>query len=510
MTSASAAAAARSRDDDFAPDPPADDITARTIARALEIQAQLVARRRLARREDYVYDKAQDGYWDLADNTLHVPNAVDNSIPLEFWRVVVENEPVEGARGRPRRPRERLVKPSLDIARVENDQFVEAATWWPGQAQIIHDLLADGAGFHPAPGRRMFNQYRPPLDPAGGRVHLAEEMWCAHVKKLWPDPAEHEYFFDYCAHMLQRPDQKCNAAIVLSGTQGIGKDAALLPVRLAIGGWNSKGIEPDQLFSAYKPFLQTVMLVVDEVRPSKDEHHASSLYNVLKPLITTPPETLPLEDKYARVRYVINVMRVFITTNDWMSMYIPPEDRRMFIMHSGLQQRWHEAAGDPDYFTRMFTWITDGGWRDVSAWLMRRDLSRFNCKAQVVRTAGWSAVAQTWGEPDDAVAAALEALGHPDVLFGAELLTATFDGEEEIRGALKSPRKIGHRMQRAGYLAVPTPGEDSVWRFGKFRSKLAFAKSTLLREAQPTILAALKERGGRLGAARAGGSKDPS
>ena len=357
--------------------------------------------------------------------------------------------------------------------------------------------MVDGAGFHPAPGRRLFNQYRPPLDLNGGRVHLAEERWVAHVKKLWPDPAEHEYFFDYCAHMLQRPQEKCNAAIVLSGTQGIGKDAALLPVRLAIGGWNSKGIEPDQLFSQYKPFIQTVMLVVDEVRPSKDEFHASSMYNVLKPLIVTPPDTLPLEDKYARVRYVVNVLRVFITTNDWMSMYIPPEDRRMFIMHSGLPQRWHEAEGRPDYFRELFGWIVDGGWRDVGAWLVRRDLSHFDPKAQVARTAGWSAVAQTWGEPDDAVAGALEALGSPPVLFGAELLSASFDDAEEIRGALKSPRKIGHRMQRAGYLAVPQP-EGATWRFGKFKSKLAFAKAELLRGGPAPILAQLRERGARL------------
>lgn len=487
-------------------DPP-EDITARTTARALQIQAHLAASRRLALPSDYVYDKAQDAYWDMQDNSMHVPNAVDNSIPEEFWRVVVVNEPVPGAAGRPRVPRERLIKPSLDIGRVENNQFVEASTWWPGQPQLIHDLMVDGAGFHPAAGRRLFNQYRPPLAFDGADSATAERLWAAHVRRLWPDPKEHNFFFDYCAHMLQRPEEKCNAALVLSGTQGIGKDAALLPVRLAIGGWNSKNIEPDQLFSTYKPFLQTVMLVVDEVRPSKDEFHASSMYNVLKPLIVTPPETLPLEDKYARVRYVINVLRVFITTNDWMSMYIPPEDRRMFIMHSTLPQRWHEAEGRPDYFREMFGWILGGGWKDVGAWLAQRDLSGFDPKAQAVRTAGWSAVAQTWGEPDDAIAAALEALGEPEVFFGAELLSAAFDDADEIRGALKSPRKIGHRMQRAGYLAVPAPEEGRSWRFGKFKSKFAFAKAALLREGEgANIFAALRERGAKLGAARAAAS----
>lgn len=481
-----------------------DDISARTVARAMQIQASLVERRRLARPSDYLYDKSQDAFWDIEDNTMNVANAVDNSIPIERWRVVVENEPEPGARGRPRRPRERLVKPSVDISRVENDQFVEAATWWPGQDKIVRDMMIDGAGFYQAEGRRLFNQYRPPMPMDDGDVARGEAQWARHVRHLWPDPAEHNFFFDYCAHMLQRPHEKCNAAIVLSGSQGIGKDAALLPVRLAIGGWNSKGIEPDHLFSAFKPYLQTVMLIVDEVRPSKDEFHASSMYNVLKPLIVTPPETLPLEDKYARVRYIVNVIRVFITTNDWMSMYIPPEDRRMFIMHSSLAQRWHEAANDPDYFKRMFGWILDGGWRDVGAWLLARDISNFDPKAQVARTAGWSAVAQTWGEPDDVVSSALEALEMPPVLFGAELLSASFDEVEEIRGMLKSPRKIGHRMQRAGYLAVPLPDGASAWRFGKFKSKLAFAKAELLRagDGEGSALSLLRARGSELAAAR--------
>jgi hypothetical protein len=490
---------------------PHDDISARTARRALELQAALVERRRLARPEDYVYDKAQDAFWDLDDNTMHVAAAVDNSIPLERWRVVV----TPAAPNRPNaRPREQMVRPSADIARVENDQFVEAATWWPGKPQMIRDLMVDGAGFHPAAGRRLFNQYRPPLAPTGGVPARAEERWVAHVRKLWPDPREHEYFFDYCAHMLQRPEEKCNAALVLSGTQGIGKDAALLPVRLAIGGWNAKGIEPDQLFSAFKPFLQTVMLLVDEVRPSKDEFHASSMYNVLKPLIVTPPDTLPLEDKYARVRYVVNVLRVFITTNDWMSMYIPPEDRRMFILHSPLPARWHEAEGRPEYFREFFGWVVDGGgWRDVAAWLLARDLSRFDPKSQVVRTAGWTAVAQTWGEPDDAVAAALEALGHPEVLFGAELISAVFDDAEEVRAALKSPRKIGHRMQRAGYLPVAHPdGERGTWRFGRFKSRLAFARATSVGtgpDAAADLLRALRTRGMELGARRGQPTNQP-
>jgi len=464
-------------------------IDERTAAREAALQDIVANSRRLARPEDYVFDKAQEAFWDLRDGTQHSEKAVDASIPLELWRVEVEEgddeAPAEGrrGRGRPRRRRERLIPPSRDIMRVENDQFVEGSTWWPGETQIIRDIFIDSNGWRAASGRRIYNKYLPPPEVKPGDYNATP--WIDHVVKLWPEPVEHNFFFDFCAHMLQHPEEKCNAAIVLSGTQGIGKDAALMPVKSAIGNWNTKNIDPDELFSPYKPWLETLMLVVDEVRPTKDEFHASSAYNILKPMIVAPPDTLPLNDKYAKLRHIINRLRVFITTNDWMSMYIPPEDRRMFIMHSHLPQRWHEQENEPEYFTRLFDWFYSGGCEAVAAWLSTRDLSQFNPKAQVTRTSGWGAVAASWGEPEDAVCWVLDYLGNPDVLLGQELALPQFDHREEVSNMLKSPRKIAHRMNRAGYVNVPAPNGDR-WVFrheGKVsRARYAFVKATLTRD----------------------------
>lgn len=480
-----------------------EPIDERTAAREAALLARIAEGRRLARPEDYVFDKAQEAFWDLRDGTVHSEKAVDASIPVELWRVVVddadEETPAEGARprGRPRRRRERLIPPSRDILRVENDQFVEGSTWWPGEPQIIRDIFIDANGWRPAPGRRIYNKYVPPPELGRGRADKAG-WWVNHVKKLWPDPAEHEYFFDFCAHMVQRPQEKCNAAIVLSGTQGIGKDAALMPVKAAIGSWNTKNIDPDELFSPYKPWLETLMLVVDEVRPTKDEFHASSAYNILKPMIVAPPDTLPLNDKYTKLRHIINRLRVFITTNDWMSMYIPPEDRRMFIMHSPLPQKWHESEGRASYFREFFDWCERGGTEHVAAWLAARDLSAFDPKAQAARTAGWGAVAASWGEPEDAVAWAIDHLGRPDAVFGQELVIPQFDHHEEVAGMLKSPRKIAHRMNRAGYVQVPAPGGEPRWTFraaGKaVRARYAFVRSELGGNSAAAV-EAVKERG---------------
>ena len=477
-------------------------IEERTAAREAELLGQLQDSRRLARPEDYVFDKAQEQYWDLRDGTLHSEKAVDASIPIALWRVEVDEGGNNGGRGRPRARRERLINPSKDIMRVENDRFVEGSTWWPGRDQIVKDWFISGDGYYPAAGRRIYNQYKAPPELSGDAG--GAEPWIEHVKTLWPSEDEHNFFFDYCAHMIQRPQQKCNAAIVLSGTQGIGKDAALWPIKNAVGSWNVKNIDPDELFSAYKPWLQTLMLVIDEVRPSKDEFHASSMYNILKPMIVAPPDTLPLNDKYQKLRFVINVLRLFITTNDYIAMYIPAEDRRMFIMHSNLEQRWHEKRGQPDYFRKLFEWFEAGGAENVAAWLSKRDLSKFDPKAQVARTQGWSAITNSWSEPEDAVSMALEMLKDPPIVFSSELAAQPFDGREELAGMLKSPRRITHRMQRAGYIALQNPSGGK-WRFAagehELTSRLAFVKQTLAAN-NPEVSKAIKEHGKKVVEAR--------
>lgn len=455
----------------------------RAAEREEELNKKLAEQRRLADPKDYVWDKAQEQFWDLRDGTLHHEKAVDASIPLELWRAQINEET----------GKEKLIPPSKDIMRIEFDQTVEAATWFPGHPQIIKDMFIDADGARRAVGRRIYNQYVAPPEIGEGADDAT--LWLEHVKALWPDEAD--YFFDYCAHMVQRPQEKCNTAIVLSGTQGIGKDAALKPVKAAMGVRNVKNIDPDELFSPYKPWLQTVMLVIDEVRPSKDEFHASSMYNILKPMIATPPDSLPLNNKYMALRYVINVMRIFITTNDWMAMYIPPEDRRLFIMHSQQPKDWQ----DKKYFTNLFAWFAAGGEEEVVRWLRKRDISNFNPKEQSRKTEGWQAITNTWGEPEDAIDQALGALGRPKVVFGIELPEAVFDGKEDIEAALKSPRKIGFRMQKAGYIALacPTAARWSFQSKRRIQARLAFVQQGIKRDEAVRLV---KERGEALAAGK--------
>ena len=103
------------------------DIDARTAAREAALQAALSEQRRLARPEDYVFDKAQEAFWDLRDGTLHSEKAVDASIPIELWRVEVQEPPAQEPGAPPRRGR----PPPLLTRRAQATLSPERGWRWP-------------------------------------------------------------------------------------------------------------------------------------------------------------------------------------------------------------------------------------------------------------------------------------------------------------------------------------------------------------------------------------------
>lgn len=440
---------------------------AQRMAKVVEIVG---GQRRTYREEDFVFDISADIYWCLPLRMSLTGKAVDAMVPTEHWRV---------PRTPPGAKKEPLpIAPSKDVARIERDRLVEGCTWLPGRDQIVENLLATKDGFFPMHGVRTMNTYRAPPE---ADLSLADEagLWVEHVKKVFPEPTEHGYFFDYCAHMVQRPEEKCNAAIVLSGKQGIGKDAILAPLRYAIGQWNCTNIAPDALFSPYNPYVQSVMLTVDEVRPQNDDHRATAMYDSMKTLMASPPDVLPLNDKHDKVRYVANVLRLFLTTNDRLALYIPPDDRRVLLMHSTLPKQWH-LDEDPTYFKRLFSWMLSGGVEAIAGWLAARDISKFDPHGEVPKSGSWREVQQSWEAADDEVTVALEKLEHPDCFLGSELPGAIFDGQEELRRAMRSKAFV-FRMMKAGYISIPRQEGTSHWR-GKRDGKEVKSSQAYIKE----------------------------
>ena len=67
---------------------------------------------------------------------------------------------------------------------------------------------------------------------------------------------------------VQRPDEKINHCLLLGGSQGIGKDTALEPVKHAVGPWNFQEVSPTAMLGRFNGFLRAVILRISEARVS--------------------------------------------------------------------------------------------------------------------------------------------------------------------------------------------------------------------------------------------------
>lgn len=445
-------------------------------------------KRTVAKIEELRYDVRQDCFWDMVSGHPYTDaRSVNGLVPKSGWPVRTEIDPETN------KMKEVFIKPAVYLAAAENDLIVNDSIWWPGQPRIVTGyMMRDNGALEESASRNiLFNIYTPPPN-LKSRKKTKPDKWINHVKELWPIEVEHNFLFDYCAHMLQKPWEKANAVITLSGEQGIGKDMALDPVKASIGLYNAQNITPENFMSQYNPWVQTLMLVIDEMRAFKEDFHASSIYEKLKSISVTPPDTIPVSEKYMKLRYVINVLRVFVTTNEMTAMYIHPNDRRFAIFHSSKKQGWQPQS----YFTEFKRWMVSGGGNAaVATWLRRRDISKFDPKRRPIETAGWRAVVGGWSAPDDGVAQALDKLNKPPVFFPSELLDAAPMGEkEDLEKLLKSPRRLTHRMQSSNYFVVPFDPPLEFIGIRRLRYKAAYAKYELLNSKEE-MDALIRERG---------------
>lgn len=458
-------------------------------ALAQESEGRFQRRKRVM--EDFRYDEQQEKFWDCTTGNLLGAKSVDGAVAIDDWPTKID-----GRSGKPK-----PYKPSHAINDIDTGLTVEGSTWWPGQPKFIQNKVVTERGALTVQGAVCYNAYVPPTRPLP-RQGVAPDLWIEHVKKLYPDPIEHDHFFDFCAHMIQRPEEKVNHGVVIAGAQGIGKDTALLPVRAGVGEWNAAEVGPDAVTGDYNGYLRSVLLVINEVRPQDEDYKASNFYNLLKPLLAAPPEMLPMTLKYANTIYVRNLCHVVLTTNDPLTLYIPPEDRRLFVMSSGLQEEPFSAQ----YFDEMYTFFEGGGVAAVVDWLAKRDISDFYSKQKPPVTTGKSQIIEAANysrrtsvdEVFDVYTERLFGGNEPDVIFHQDLIQAVthFDFFDDSRQVVKSlnAKNFHFKMDTRGYAMVRNPNAPR-WTHGKFRSRAAFVKKSVPHASRMSAIeAALMER----------------
>jgi hypothetical protein len=207
----------------------------------------------------------------------------------------------------------------------------------------------------------------------------------------------------------------------------------------------------------------------------------------MKAYTAAPPDVLRVDEKNLKEYSVLNCCGVVITTNHKLDgIYLPADDRRHFVA-------WSEISKDDfvdSYWTGLWHWYDHGGDRHVAAFLAEHDISEFDPKAPPPKTQAFWEIVDVSRAEDAELADAINALGAPDVLTLAQIIIHT-----EAESAIwlrdrKNARRVPHRLEACGYVAVRNDGStDGRWKVNG-RNQVIYAKSTL--SVRDRIIAARK------------------
>ncbi len=370
---------------------------------------------------------------------------------------------------------------------LDRNRGVWQMTWVPGKPQLIHGLLAADGGWIEKEGVAVFNKYRAPVRGLGDVAKAAP--WLRLIGRIYPDHVDH--ILAFCAHRIQRPAEKINHALVLTGCPGIGKDTLLEPLKRGVGEWNFREISPQDVTGNNNDFMQSVVLRVSETR-DLGETNRYSFYEATKTMIAAPPDMVRVNVKYLPQFYVPNVTAVVFTTNyPADGLYLPPDDRRHYVCGSEATQ----ASFEEGYFAGVWDWYAAGGVDDVVAFLAGYDLSLFDAKAPPEKTPAFWRMVDT-GRPveEPGFRDALAALGNPDALTIPLLMTKVDVELSEWMRDLKNRRNVPRRLDDCGYVPVRNvDATDGRWKING-KGQMIYVKKTLDYGQRYAAAAAVKKR----------------
>ena len=161
----------------------------------------------------------------------------------------------------------------------------------------------------------------------------------------------------------------------------------------------------------------------------------------------------------------MNCCGLVITSNHRDGVYLPADDRRVFVAWSELSKE----DFDQDYWRDLWGWYGDGGNEHVAAYLSEYDLSDFDPKAPPPRTAAFRAIVNAGQAPEQAeLADVLDGLNNPPAVT-LNYIAAAVESGTEFRQWLedrKNRRIIPHRLEACGDERVTNPDavSDGLWK----------------------------------------------
>jgi Family of unknown function (DUF5906) len=287
-------------------------------------------------------------------------------------------------------------------------------------------------------GGRSFNIWvKPSLQPVHGDV----TPFLEHIAYLVDqEQFAFDYLLDYFAHLIQRPDIKIKSTVLLIGKPGIGKSLiAEKFLNTLLGADNTTSVETQELDSQFNDYMDGVQLVTVHELMTIDSR---ATMNKLKSYITD--QWLRINRKNVTAYKYRNRVNFILFSNFEDAARIEKGDRRYFIWISKAEPR------EPAYYAALVRWFEDGGTSHLLAYLLARDLSRFEPSAAPPTTEAKERIIEDSRAP--ALAYLQEAFDAGDEPFKHDLVTLNdvigFYSHQRL------PYKFSHKMLSAFFRAA--------------------------------------------------------
>jgi len=180
------------------------------------------------------------------------------------------------------------------------------------------------------------------------------------------DDQLYDYLMDWCAHMVQRPKELPETAIVLRGKEGIGKDTLVREILRKIVGTEHYMMmsSMQQVTGRFTGHLaSTFLLFCNESVWGGDK----SAQGTLKTMITDPVR--PIEYKGRDMLMMQSYLRIFFATNEQWAVPRGDNDRRFIVADVS-----DERKDDKPFWRALYKQINGDGVPAFYDWLLKRKI----------------------------------------------------------------------------------------------------------------------------------------
>lgn len=262
------------------------------------------------------------------------------------------------------------------LVRLDRErETVPAADWW---LEHKDRKQAKGVVFDPTNNSEgYFNLWKgysvePKPKDCSRFLDFIHEVICDGDEEMY------QFFIGYFAHMIQRPGERPETALIIVGEQGAGKSFVVKQFAKLIAEHTVTVSQRRHVVGGFNAHLvNTILFIGEEV-----SYATRFATNALKAPITEP--FLMMEAKGHDPVPIGNYMRYVLLTNDEHVVMMAPKERRFAVYEVGNQRQQ-----DHQFFGELARYMNEGGLEGLMHHLMTFDLSQFNVR-KVPRSKGFA------------------------------------------------------------------------------------------------------------------------